>query len=162
MDHFALPDDELHRSYAAGKLHRNFMGYTQSPSKLLIGLGASSISDAWMAFAQNEKEVEAYEEKISRGEWPWINGHALHTEDLRRRQLILDLICNGEALVPDDLLDAAWPALQALMEDGLIIVNRQKVNVTETGKALIRNVCASFDQYFTPSGQGKPVFSKAI
>jgi oxygen-independent coproporphyrinogen-3 oxidase len=162
MDHFALPDDELHRSYAAGKLHRNFMGYTQSPSKLLIGLGASSISDAWMAFAQNEKEVEAYQEKINRGEWPWINWHLLHAEDLRRRQLIMDLMCNGEALVPEDLLNAALPSLQSLQADGLIVVDQQQVNVTETGRALIRNVCASFDQYFTPSGQDKPVFSKAI
>jgi oxygen-independent coproporphyrinogen-3 oxidase len=162
MDHFALPEDELHRSYTAGKLHRNFMGYTPSPSKLLIGLGASSISDAWMAFAQNEKEVEAYQEKINKGEWPWINGHLLHEEDLRRRQLILDLMCNGEALVPEDLLNAALPSLQSLQEDGLIVVDQQKVRVTETGKALIRNVCASFDQYLTPSGQDKPVFSKAI
>lgn len=162
MDHFALPDDELHRSYAAGKLHRNFMGYTQSPSKLLIGLGASSISDAWSAFAQNEKEVEAYQEKINKGEWPWINGHLLHEEDLRRRQLILDLMCNGAAQVPQDLLDMAWPQLQSLEQDGLVEVDGQRVRVTETGKALIRNVCASFDQYFSPSGQDKPVFSKAI
>lgn len=162
MDHFALPEDELHRSYASGKLHRNFMGYTQSPSRLMIGLGASSISDAWMAFAQNEKEVEAYEEKIFRGEWPLFNGHLLNAEDLRRRQLILDLMCNGEALIPLDLFQEAAPALQSLTHDGLIVIQQQRLKVTETGKALIRNVCAAFDQYFTPSGQDKPVFSKAI
>jgi oxygen-independent coproporphyrinogen-3 oxidase len=71
-------------------------------------------------------------------------------------------MCNGEALVPEDLLNAALPSLQSLQEDGLIVVDQQKVKVTETGKALIRNVCASFDQYLTPSGQDKLVFSKAI
>jgi oxygen-independent coproporphyrinogen-3 oxidase len=47
MDHFALPGDALHSAYQSGQLHRNFMGYTSHPSRLLIGLGASSIGDAW-------------------------------------------------------------------------------------------------------------------
>lgn len=162
MDHFALPEDELHRSYASGKLHRNFMGYTQTKSKLLIGLGASSISDAWMAFAQNEKEVEAYQEKITAGEWPWVNGHLLQAEDLRRRQLILDLMCNGKAEIPKDLMEDASNQLKELEEDGLLNVHDQQLRVTEIGRALIRNVCAAFDQYYTPSSQERPVFSKAI
>ena len=32
MDHFALPGDELARAAAAGRLHRNFMGYTTRPA----------------------------------------------------------------------------------------------------------------------------------
>lgn len=162
MDHFALPDDELHRSYTQGTLHRNFMGYTHHPSKLLIGLGASSISDAWQGFAQNEKEVEAYQEKILKGEWPWVNGHILTAEDLRRRQLILTLMCSGEAHIPEDLAAEAGDKITSLVEDKLVQMDGSHMRVTATGRALIRNVSVCFDQYYSPSGQDKPVFSRAI
>ncbi len=56
MDHFALPDDPLCSAKRSGNLHRNFMGYTTSPSEMLIGLGASSISDIGLGFSQNEKK----------------------------------------------------------------------------------------------------------
>ena len=38
-----------------GSLHRNFMGYTPLYTRLSLALGASSISDTWTAFVQNEK-----------------------------------------------------------------------------------------------------------
>src|SRR5688572_1563727 len=39
MDHFALPDDPLTRSRETGELHRNFMGYTEFRTDILLGLG---------------------------------------------------------------------------------------------------------------------------
>jgi oxygen-independent coproporphyrinogen-3 oxidase len=51
MDHFALKFDELYEAFAAKTMHRNFRGYTPFHTDLLIGLGTSAISDAWMAFA---------------------------------------------------------------------------------------------------------------
>jgi len=44
------------------------MGYTTSPSRILLGLGCSAISDAYYAFSQNEKTISAYLEKIESGE----------------------------------------------------------------------------------------------
>ena len=67
MDHFALPQDELYIAAQNGRLHRNFMGYTTGQTKLLIGLGASAISDSWDAFIQNEKVVKVIKAKPSRG-----------------------------------------------------------------------------------------------
>ena len=58
MDHFALKTDALYKSMKSGKLHRNFMGYTASKTHLMVGLGASSISDSWYGFAQNVKGLE--------------------------------------------------------------------------------------------------------
>ena len=60
MDHFALQHDSLFKAHARGELHRNFMGYTTTNTDLLIGLGASAISDAKYAYAQNVKKVEDY------------------------------------------------------------------------------------------------------
>jgi oxygen-independent coproporphyrinogen-3 oxidase len=66
MDHFALKKDSLFVSAIEGKLHRNFMGYTAYKTQLMIGLGVSSISDSWYAFAQNEKTIEGMSEDLER------------------------------------------------------------------------------------------------
>ena len=58
MDHFALKTDSMHQALQTKSLHRNFMGYTAGKTKLMIGLGMSSISDSWYSFAQNIKSVE--------------------------------------------------------------------------------------------------------
>jgi oxygen-independent coproporphyrinogen-3 oxidase len=57
MDHFALKTDNLYKAFDEKRLHRNFMGYTDSQTTLLIGLGVSAISDSWWGYAQNEKGV---------------------------------------------------------------------------------------------------------
>ncbi|RZJ80262.1 MAG: oxygen-independent coproporphyrinogen III oxidase, partial [Chryseobacterium sp.] len=77
MDHFALESDSLYQASRAKLLHRNFMGYTEQHTHLLIGLGVSSISDGWTGFAQNCKSVEAYLKKISEGVLPVEKGHIL-------------------------------------------------------------------------------------
>ncbi len=52
MDHFSLPQDNLYQATQEKTLHRNFMGYTTSQTKLLLALGMSSISDTWDAYIQ--------------------------------------------------------------------------------------------------------------
>lgn len=105
MDHFALPGDKLCLAASEGKMHRNFMGYTTTINKLIIGLGASSISDSWNAFVQNEKTVEDYQDKIEKGEWPYITGHFLNAEDLILRKRILELMCTNRTILNEDNLD---------------------------------------------------------
>jgi oxygen-independent coproporphyrinogen-3 oxidase len=56
MDHFSLQTDSLYKAQQESRLHRNFMGYTDMHTRLLIGLGASAISDSWDGYVQNEKK----------------------------------------------------------------------------------------------------------
>ena len=96
MDHFALPGDTLlHADANWRQLHRNFMGYTNQHTQLLIGLGVSSISDSLYAFAQNVKVVEEYLNLVNKGELPVFKGHILTYEDLIIRKHILNIMCKG-------------------------------------------------------------------
>src|SRR5690606_30923168 len=70
MDHFALPDDALTKAMNSNTLHRNFMGYTTTSGKVMIGLGVSAISDSWNAFAQNEKKIEDYYAELEQDRVP--------------------------------------------------------------------------------------------
>ncbi len=71
MDHFALRTDSLYKAMQNRKLHRNFMGYTSSKTKVMIGLGVSSISDSWTGFAQNVKTIEEYYEILRKEIFPF-------------------------------------------------------------------------------------------
>jgi len=167
MDHFALLDDKLFLAAKNGNLHRNFMGYTTTKSKLIIGLGASSISDAWNAFAQNDKEVEAYEEKINKGILPLVHGHLLSEEDVVIRKKILELMCENKTVLDHPLLDpdfvtSAFSKLVQLEADGLVVVNGKTIEVTNKGMSFIRNISAAIDAQLWRKQISTNTFSKAI
>ncbi|MGH2664721.1 oxygen-independent coproporphyrinogen III oxidase [Flavobacterium sp.] len=150
MDHFALLSDSLYLATVNGNLHRNFMGYSSSKTKIMIGLGVSSIGDSWYGFAQNVKNLEDYYQILEWNKLPLTKGHILTSEDLVIRQHILNLMCNFETKWEDqDLFFQEIPEvvsqLQEMKKDGLLIINDSGITVTTAGKAFIRNICMAFD-----------------
>jgi oxygen-independent coproporphyrinogen-3 oxidase len=167
MDHFALPNDSLYTAMTNKTLHRNFMGYTTNTTQLMIGLGMSSISDSWYAFAQNEKSVEDYEERVGRGELPVFRGHLLNAEDLEIRRHILNLMCHFETAwsedsVVDQLMIAVSGRLIEMENDGLIIRQDRTIKVTENGKPFVRNLCMAFDARLLRDAPTTRLFSMTV
>ena len=167
MDHFALPTDDLAIAFNERRLHRNFMGYTTQNTPLLIGLGMSAISDSWFGFAQNDKSVEGYTEKVNQGELPIFRGHVLSDMDLEIRKYILDLMCHFETT-----FDVESPyqiehieikeRLEGMVEDGLVKIDGNSIQVTQKGVPFVRNCCMAFDQSLVKSGKRENMFSKTI
>lgn len=164
MDHFALPEDELFKAALSGKLHRNFMGYADRYTPVLIGLGVSSISDAWSGFAQNVKKVEDYYKILDEGCLPVMKGHLLHEEDKILRRYILGMMCQGrtEMKVGFYLNDAIVERLRPLEADGLVECGRDYIVATKIGKSFLRNICMTFDQRLQSSKEQERLFSQAI
>lgn len=167
MDHFVLPHDDLHAAMQNGTMHRNFMGYTPYFTGLSIGLGASSISDSWGAYVQNEKSIAAYRAIVDSGELPIVKGHLLSREDKVLRQHILNLMCRGETNWHrvDNQCDALFAGLERLEEpdaDGLVERFPFELKITEKGKPFVRNICMALDAHYwrrQPAGQ---LFSQAV
>jgi oxygen-independent coproporphyrinogen III oxidase len=165
MDHFALPQDPLLLAAEAGELHRNFMGYTTAPEGLLIGLGASAISDSGTAFFQNEKDIKKYQQITEEGRLPYLVGHLLSHEDTRVRRQIQDLMCQGYSA--DALIGLDTNRLQGLKQmetEGILTLSETGIQLTETGKPFLRNVCSWIDRYYGTEVNlaVQPVFSKAL
>jgi len=167
MDHFAKEDDELAIAFNNGQLHRNFMGYAVQHSDLLIGLGASAISDAWTAFAQNTKSIEEYIKQVSDYQLPIFRGHLLTYEDLLLRRQILNLICKfqttwtaEEAEIINSVIDEN--KLVEFQNDGLINILERSITVPPKGRQFIRNICMVFDAKLNVTREKMPVFSKTI
>jgi oxygen-independent coproporphyrinogen-3 oxidase len=164
MDHFALPGDELCKAAESGRLHRNFMGYTERPTNLLIGLGCSAISDAWMAFSQNIKTVEEYQQAVNEGHFPIQRGHVLTREDLLIRQHILNLMCRYESdfnitFCNEAFFEKIKHRLDELVEDRLVSIHDKRIRITEQGRLFLRNICLAFDNRYHSRQQATNVFS---
>ena len=166
MDHFAKESDSLYRSFQNNTLHRNFMGYTSSKTTVMIGLGASSISDCETAFAQNEKNIEKYSELIHENQFPVIKGHALTNEDLILRKAILEIICQFQTdlnkVYPVINKEEIMNRLTEFLNDDLIFINNDVLTVTELGKTFVRNICMSFDEHLIQNMPDTQLFSMTI
>lgn len=167
MDHFALETDSLWKAVQAGTLHRNFMGYTSRQVSPLIGLGVSSISDSWDAFAQNEKLLETYQSRVEKGELPILRGHVLSDEDRIIRRHVLNLMTrfetswNASAGFTSFLSDVS-ERLSELGRDGLVELSPDSCKVTEVGRPFLRNICMAFDARLQRQAPSTQLFSKTI
>ena len=163
MDHFALAHDSLAIALRNKKLHRNFMGYTTQNTSLMIGLGMSSISDSWFGFAQNEKTVETYIERVQKGEIPVFRGHLLSEEDLIIRRHILKLMCHFETVVTEEwLLMDIRLRLAEMIKDGLVVSENNTIKITDAGIPFVRNACMAFDLDLIGTEQRERLFSKTV
>ncbi len=171
MDHFAKPDDELTIAQQAGKLYRNFQGYSTQADCDLIGLGVTSIGYVGGGFFQNRKDMDAYAESVENGEFPVFRGYILSDEDHLRRQVIMRLMCDFaldysrfesefgidfKAHFADGLTDLA-----EMQADHLVELRDDGLTVLPAGRLLIRNVAMVFDEYLQQKKEGSS-FSKTI
>lgn len=174
MDHFALPTDELAVATANRTLHRNFMGYTIKPATDLLGMGISAIGDVRGAFVQNVKKLSTYYAALEAGRFPIERGYCLSEDDLVRRHVITQLMCNfyvdrvdverrfgivfGEYFASELAELSTDPGPVA---DGFLHIHPDRLEVSPMGRVFIRNICMTFDRYRRATSE-KPVFSRTI
>lgn len=150
MDHFALPTDDLYKAQLDGTLNRNFMGYTEHKTNLLLGLGASSISESPGMYVQNEKVIETYSDAISEEKLPFINGHTLTESEKILKFHITELMCQLQTDVEEvfkiaDNKEFIQSQINDLIADELVQLNGYQLTMTSHGKHLIRPACMALD-----------------
>ncbi len=167
MDHFALKTDQLYQAAVSGELHRNFMGYTTSHTKMMIGLGISAIGDSWYGFAQNEKKLEDYYSRLAANELPVFKGHNLTKEDVVIRQHIQNLMCRFETSWENSAayfneIQEVLAQLEEMESDGLLKIESNGIKVTHAGKSFIRNICMAFDLRLKRNAPQTQLFSMTV
>ena len=173
MDHFARPGDELAVAQKNRTLHRNFQGYTTKAGADLYGMGVSAISSIGGAYAQNRREVPAYQQSIGTRGIATMRGYRLSADDLLRRAVIGRLLCH--TVIPKHEIERDFsinfdeyfaPELQRLEEArdaGLVVLDSAEIRVTPLGRIFIRNVAMAFDRYLHEQQMDqRPLFSKTL
>ncbi|MCL6251311.1 radical SAM protein [Altererythrobacter sp. KTW20L] len=160
FDHFALPGDPLAQAMEAGTLKRNFQGFTDDQAPVLIGLGASAISQFPDLLVQNEKNAGRYRMLLSQGLLPTGPGKERSADDRRRGAIIEELLCRGRARVAADIMATALDRLKPYLEPGLArIESGNMLVIAHNGLPYARSIAAAFDPYRQQSARR---FSSAI
>lgn len=155
IDHFALPGDSLAAAAQAGRLHRNFQGYTDERCETLIGLGPSSISRFRQGYAQSTTASGEYEKLVLAGVLPVARGIAFSADDVARAWLIERLMCDFGFAV-DDLVAGFPECGQSLVMDAIRLAKAEPEKLRLEGdrfvvpaaqRPLVRAVAARFDAY---------------
>lgn len=176
MDHFARPDDELALAQQAGKLHRNFQGYSTHAELDLLAFGVSAIAKVGPVYAQNAKSLDEYYGDLDAGHLPVRRGYRMNDDDALRRSVIQELMCHFE--LDFDQVNADWSidfvsyfasaleALQPLVEAGLLSIDAKGIQVAPKGRLLVRIIAMAFDHYLQHdrlnAATDRPRYSRVI
>ncbi|WP_176594604.1 oxygen-independent coproporphyrinogen III oxidase [Sphingobium sp. EM0848] len=144
FDHFALPHDGLARATREGRLRRNFQGFTDDPADILLGLGASAISQFPDLIVQNEKQAGPWRERVDAGQLSATRGTIRTPEDRRRGRIIDALLCRGEAHVGTA---HPMPDLSRFEQLGLIRLSEGRIILTRDALPYARSIAACFDAH---------------
>ncbi|ARE39451.1 Coproporphyrinogen III oxidase, oxygen-independent [Rhodovulum sp. P5] len=155
IDHFARPEDGLAVALDAGKLRRNFQGYTDDTAPALIGLGASSISKFPQGYAQNLSGTSDYTARIRDGRFATGRGHVFTPEDNMRSRMIEQLMCEFRIDTAEitETFGISKTDLNKMFQDvadhfaGFVDFTNDGLVVPEHGKPLTRMIARAFDAY---------------
>lgn len=162
LDHFAAPGSELAEAAGAGRLHRNFQGYSIDATPIILGFGASAIGTLPQGYVQNAAKISDYREAIAAGRLATARGRVIDDDDILRRDVISELMCRLAADIgaicrahglPPDALDREIAALSPFVSDGILTVEDRKLRIANGARPLVRSVCAAFDAYFAASAE---------
>lgn len=148
FDHFALPGDPLAQAVMAGRLHRNFQGFTEDNCNTLIGFGASAISHLPNLFVQNQKNGGRYRMRASAPTLAGSRGVRISAEDQIRGTIIEALLCGRAADLSSlgDYSQLEGP-LASFVSRGLARFDGRLLSISPPGLPYARTVAMLFDQH---------------
>jgi oxygen-independent coproporphyrinogen III oxidase len=173
MDHFARPTDELAVAQRNRTLHRNFQGYTTKAGADLYGMGVSAISGIGACYAQNDRDVAPYRERIEHRGLATMRGYRLTSDDLLRRAVISRILCHGELHEAEiecgfgiNFRETFAPEIARLspfVSDGLVEIESGVIRTSLLGRIFIRNIAMVFDPYLEKQKlESRQLFSKTL
>jgi oxygen-independent coproporphyrinogen-3 oxidase len=116
--------------------------------------------------------MKLYEAAIDDGKLPFERGVVLSEDDLIRQYVIMELMSNFKLDINrfNEKFDVEFKtyfadALEALIpfkEEELLSMDENKIECSQTGTLLIRNICMPFDAYMKKHVANKKTFSKTV
>jgi oxygen-independent coproporphyrinogen-3 oxidase len=170
MDHFAKETDSLVKAQREGSLQRNFQGYSTNANCDIIAMGITAIGRIGDNYSQNVRTIDEYENLLNEGIIPIFRGIELEDDDILRREIINQLMCNNKLDIRK--IEKKWGIdfktyfkssldnLQKMATDGLLEIEKSNLTITNTGRLLTRSICMQFDRYLQKKNNKQ--FSRVI
>ena len=170
MDHFAKETDSLVKAQREGSLQRNFQGYSTNANCDIVAMGITAIGRIGDNYSQNVRTIDEYEKLLTEGIIPVFRGIELEDDDILRREIINQLMCNNKLDIRK--IEKKWGIdfktyfkssldnLQKMATDGLLDIEKSNLTITNTGRLLTRSICMQFDRYLQKKNNKQ--FSRVI
>ena len=120
-------------------------------------MGVSAISNIGDHFCQNTTDIIAYHGQLRENKLPIYRGYETHAKDILRREIIQQLICFFRLDVANieqhwtidfkDYFASELKRLESMQADGLLVVTNDEIQVLDSGRLLVRNICMVFDRF---------------
>ncbi len=148
FDHFARPFDPLAEAAVTGGLRRNFQGFTDDRADVLIGMGASAISQFPHLIVQNDKNAGRYRMRLSQDRLAGALGVRRSASDREIGLVIEEILCGYPADVGALLGEPGLAeAIDAFEERGLARLSGGVLTLAPEGRPYARSLAALFDPY---------------
>ncbi len=148
FDHFARPFDPLAEAAVTGGLRRNFQGFTDDRADVLIGMGASAISQFPHLIVQNDKNAGRYRMRLSQDRLAGALGVRRSASDREIGLVIEEILCGYPADVGPLLGDPGLvEAIRAFEERDLARLSGGVLTLAPEGRPYARSLAALFDPY---------------
>lgn len=167
LDHYALPDDPLATAQRDRCMDRSFMGYTPHAGLPVVGIGPSAISAVGGGFVQQTTHLGRWWRAVHAGVDPVARSFTSSPEERARGEIIRRVLCDLSldtdelreelGIDVDALCPGAWERLAPLEADGLVQLTPTRLQVTDDGRLLVRNVAMAFDPLVGGSGYSSTV-----
>lgn len=145
FDHFALPGDPLAIAARAGRVNRNFQGFTEDDAPVLIGFGASAISKFPDLIVQNEKRAGPYRDLVGDARLAATRGVRLDPAQQARARHIRELLCSGRTQFDAGELASVRGAMADFERRGLIEWDGSWLWIRDCALPYARHVAAELD-----------------
>lgn len=145
FDHFARPDDPLAGAVKAGRVSRNFQGFTDDDAPVLLGFGASAISRFPDLIVQNEKRAGPYRDMVGEGRLSAVRGVSIDGAQQMRGRSIRDLLCRGRTRVGTEGRMHVRSVLAEYERRGVIEWDADDLVIRDDGLPYARHIAAQFD-----------------
>ena len=154
LGQFALADDDLAVAQENGQLHYNCQGFSRHACDHL-GLGLAASSQIGELHVQNIGDVQHYQQQLAIGQLALFRGLRCNTDEQLLRTVSERLLCDFqldfaalEARFSVDLrthFAGAWPRLEQMGRDGLIVLTPHGLQVPAGGRLLVGAVCKALE-----------------
>lgn len=151
LDHFARPTDGLAVAAREYRLRRNFQGYTDDDTAVLLGFGASAISRFPDGYVQNAAEIGQYRVALGEGRLASRRGRRVGEAERVRARIIEELVCHFRVDLKQFGAGADFgdemALLRPMVADGLLVLRDSVVAMTALGRPVVRVAASIFDAF---------------
>ncbi|MDG1064981.1 MAG: hypothetical protein P8O91_02085 [Luminiphilus sp.] len=134
INSFVKPDDALSLAQSEGRLVRNRLGYSDKPTRIVLGVGLGAVSELPNLLSRNHTDLEAWHESLDNKLPPTCAGVIFTSAEAKQRRLVHRL---SETLrAPITEFDGAEQQglLEQLQAEGLVTAESEWVQVTDSGR----------------------------